>query len=143
MSKKEDLPLTKVEYQRIFQRCRWRALRIAKLTNPNDIKVFVAECMIEEKDANRQSKLTKDERLRRPLKLIVKRKTHENKPRKHVIIYQNVTPSKSDPVLTDFFIDPNKIPKSGKEELNEFMKKHGKVDYETVLKKIKELSENE
>lgn len=65
------------------------------------------------------------------------------KPRKReqTFRYVDVTPHKNEGVLSDFFVNPNEIPKSKTEELNEFMNQPR--TYEDIMKKIKEIDENE
>lgn len=134
--------LNREEYMRVYHRCRWRALRIAKLTNPNDVKAFVEQCMEDEIKGNRQRPLKKDEKLKRPQKLIVKQKRREKKPRKHEYVYVRVPSaqdqSEIDRLLTDFFVDPNKI-QDPKKDLDQFMREPR--NYEEIMKKIKELEQ--
>jgi len=131
--------MEKAEKMRVYARCKWRGQHMLGLKG-EDLRKFVSECMSEEIKANRERPLKKGERLRRPLQLVTKQKRRPQKPtREHKFLYVNVTPSTETNPLQDFFVDP--IPESKKEELNQFMRKHGKVPIETLLKKIEELEE--
>ena len=56
----------------------------------------------------------------------------------------NVSPQKRERVLEDFFVDPNEIPKTKSEQLDEFLDEHhGQVDYVTLMRKMREIDENE
>lgn len=55
----------------------------------------------------------------------------------------NVSPQKRERVLEDFFVDPSTIPKSKREQLDEFLDEHhGQVDYVTLMRKMREIDEN-
>lgn len=136
---KEDV--SREETQRVYARCKYRGIHMLNLKG-EDLSKFISECMTEEIKEGKQKRLKKDERLKRPQKLIVKSKRREKKPKKHKFVYVNVTPSEPNPILQDFFVDP--IPESKKAELDKFMDSHSYgVDYDMLIKKLKEIENDE
>lgn len=130
----------KAEKIRVYARCKWRGQHMLGLSG-EDLKKFISECMSEEIDANRQRPLTKDERLQRALKLVVKYKRREQKPQKpkeHRFVYVNVTP-RSESVLQDFFINPEDVNPSKKEFDSWMDERGGSASYQEIMGKLKEI----
>lgn len=141
---KEDVSredLTKEQKIRVYGRCKYRGFHMLNLRG-EDLKKFISECMETELKEGKQKRLTVEQRLKRVKKLVTKFKRREHKPKKRKIVYVNVTPSKSDSILQDFFVHVENLQPSKKEELRQFMKR-GKVDYRTLMAKILEIEQDE
>ena len=137
----EKETVSREETQRVYARCKYRGQHMLDL-HGDDLKKFISECMTEELKQGKQRPLKKDERLKRAKKLVTKYKRREKKPKEHKFVYVNVTPSEPNPILQDFFVDP--IPESKKAKLNKFMDSHSYgVDYDMLIKKLKEIENDE
>lgn len=84
------------------------------------------------------------ERMREKMKELAEDPFKSRQKTKPTFKIVDITPIKNEGLLRDFFVDPSTIPKTPKEKLDSFMEKHSHgVDYETLMKKLRELDEKE